>query len=67
MARRSAYFPAPRCQWWETQYQPRGQIVLEESPPDIMDTGLLDADGQPILKRWVNTPIGFYPLRERDE
>lgn len=45
-------------EWWDT-VQANGQTVFEQTGPELIKTGILDKDGQPIFRQIMPNPIGF--------
>lgn len=42
-------------------------IMIIEAPPKSQMIGILDQNGNQIVKHEIPEPIGFYILRERDD
>lgn len=56
--------PKPRAQWDDFErWSP--PITIYETPPEAIDTGLLDASGTKIFRHTEISPIGFDLSRKK--
>ena len=52
---------------WEADVPMLPDIQVEDLPPNYIDTGLLDADGNRIVRARPTVPwFGFVPLEEKE-